>query len=473
MKRILIYLSLFVIPGSVFANNLTISQIDTSELFLTQRVKLYLNVSDNSGSPIKNLSRDNIKLYESRAEPRGQKVLIDNNEIEIEPRININNGINFYLMIDNSGSMQKPLSSAKTGKKSLWRINLAKKTVSSFLDTIDNPNDKVGLASFNTNFESFSAPTGNIERVKNYLNDISKPAPRERYTEIYGSLSLAVYDFKKIRGRKVIILLTDGVNQSYYKLTGKPHDVFGKKTFSYKEPTLLCNEEGISVFTVYFGAKGGMKDQHLDEIARETGGMIFSAHNSKELANVYKRIRRQVLNEYLISYPASMFAANKKNVKMVYVEGKNKTETERYYFSGSVLGLPVDEISWLFLLPLILALTLFAGLASIKFENKNKGAYLELLDRGASRVSTKMFSLNNAKTVIGTADSADMTIIGKSKNLKSSQATIVFDNKKNRFTIIGEGATRVNNRNIKTKVLEPGDVIDVCGTTVVFDNNKV
>jgi len=295
MKRIImIAFSFFLVTEFVFAGNIKISQIDTSELFLKQKINLYVNVNDSKGNPVRNLTKKNIKIYESKF--KGRVIKIDNDSIDVVPHVNINNGINFYLMIDNSGSMLYTMKGVRTMKESRRRITLAKKTVSSFLDAIDNPSDRVGLGSYNTYFESHSMPSGNIERVKNYLNDIEKPTHRERFTEIYGSLSLAVNEFKKTNGRRVIILLTDGINHPYYRLTGKLHDVFGKKTYNYKEPIELCNEEGVSIFAVYFGKKGGIKDQHHDKIARETGGMVYKGNKRRELENVYKSIRRQILS---------------------------------------------------------------------------------------------------------------------------------------------------------------------------------
>jgi len=460
------------LPLTLRANSVTISQIDTSDLFVNQKVKLYVKINDKTGAPITNLKKENVRLYESIAGSNLKKTEINNQHIEIEPFVNKNNGINFYLMIDNSSSMLYKMKGGTAINEDSRRITMAKNTVHSFLSTINHPKDSVGLATFNTNFNTLSPLTDNIDKVKNFLNDISKPSTKESYTEIYSSLSLAVTEFKKLKGRKVIILLTDGVNQPYYRLTGKLHDIFGKKTFTYKEPIALCNEEGISVFSIYFGPKGGMRDQHLDEISQQTGGMVFNAHNKIELSNVYNKIRKQILNEYLVTYPASMFGANKKDVHMSVLNGRNISKTKRYYFSGSVLGLPVKEMAWWFLLPLLLALALLYGLLKITFENKNMGASLELLDKGVSRVSVKTFVLNKGKTVIGGTDDADMTIMGKDANLKESQATIIFDNLKNQFTLVSKGSTKVNNRNVTTKVLEPGDVINVCGTTVVFDDNK-
>ncbi|MBU3914878.1 hypothetical protein KKA14_05025 [bacterium] len=47
--------------------------------------------------------------------------------------------------------------------------------------------------------------------------------------------------------------------------------------------------------------------------------------------------------------------------------------------------------------------------------------------------------------------------------------TIVFDSKSNQYTLIGEGKMMVNNKFVTTKILEPGDLINIDGTTMVFD----
>ncbi len=472
MKKIFCLLLSVFSAAVISAAEPVISQIDTSDLFINQKIKMYVNVTDKNGQPVNVVSADDLEIYESSSAAPEREVKIDNATVSIQGNINQSNGINFYLMLDNSGSMYMGMNGKNTSSEEDMRINLAKSAVNSFLSSIDNEADKVGLAAYNTNFNSFSAPSSNIDKVTGLLEEISKPDAENRYTEIYASLCLAVNEFREIHGRKVIILLSDGENQPYYKLTGKEHPLFKNKTFDYKEPIELCNQEGISVFPIYFGTSSQMKDKYLDEIAFGTGGRVFNANNKNDLENVYVEIRKQILTEYLVSYKASMIPADKKNVRLVYNYNNDKGQSERYYFSSSVLGMPLKVFSWLLLLPFLLALILFGLLSLLKFENKNNGAYLQLLDRGVSKVSTKVFSLNKAKTVIGGSANADMTIIGKNNNIKNNHATIVFDKTRHCYTLVSDGLTKVNNRTVKTKILEPGDVINVCGTTVVFDDNQ-
>ena len=56
--------------------------------------------------------------------------------------------------------------------------------------------------------------------------------------------------------------------------------------------------------------------------------------------------------------------------------------------------------------------------------------------------------------------------------MKEQHATIVKDPSDSRYTIAGGGDITVNNQPVKTRKLEPGDVIDVGGSTIVFEGEE-
>ena len=56
--------------------------------------------------------------------------------------------------------------------------------------------------------------------------------------------------------------------------------------------------------------------------------------------------------------------------------------------------------------------------------------------------------------------------------MKQEHATILYDPKDKSYTVVGPGEITVNNQPVKTRKLEPGDVIDVGGATIVFDDSK-
>jgi len=137
-----------------------------------------------------------------------------------------------------------------------------------------------------------------------------------------------------------------------------------------------------------------------------------------------------------------------------------------------VFGLPLDRVGVLLIVPFVLAFIALWLISLLKFEKKRGPATLEVLKTRVGRAQTRMLPLGTAKTVIGGSRSADLTIAGN-PGIKERHATVVYDAKKKAYTVVGSGNLTVNNRPVKTKVLEPGDVIDVGGATIVFDDGEV
>ena len=472
ISAVIIILSLMLLLNPcffAFADSVRISQIDPSSLLLNQEIKLYVSVTDDGGGPVKGLSVDQFDIFESSDKNEFRKIP----EIKsFESNANYEKGINFLLMIDNSGSMYRTMKGEKTGDTGRMRITLAIKAVKSFLAGVTNPMDRVGLVSYNSYYSSFSKPVRDKVEIERLLSGISRPKGDEAYTEIYSSLQMAVDEFRSVKGRKAIIILSDGENSPYYYNTKKPHRDFGEKIFKYSEPIDYCQKEGISVFAVNFGPKGQWGDRNLKRIATETGGALFNAHDRRELSNVYGKILNQVLNEYLIVYNATLEPADKKYVKLKYSRDGKSGEATRFYFSSTIFGKPLDSFSPWLLLPLLLALLLMWLLSRIKFEKKKTVPSLEVLSTRIGNVSTKMLPLGAGKTVIGGSANANMTIAG-APDVKAQHATIVFDEKKHAYTIAGDGDITVNNREAKDRPLESGDVIKIGGTVIVFDEGDM
>jgi Ca-activated chloride channel homolog len=94
-----------------------------------------------------------------------------------------------------------------------------------------------------------------------------------------------------------------------------------------------------------------------------------------------------------------------------------------------------------------------------------------VLQTQVGRSVTRVVTLSTAKTVIGGSPKADLTIVG-APLIRDQHATIIFDPKEKRYTVVGTGDILVNNQPAKTRALEDGDVIDVGGATIVFDDGK-
>ncbi len=464
--RTVAVLAFSLVSVAAFPLNLRLSQIDASRLLLTQTVRLYVSVTDEAGRPVEGIDPQAFAIFESAD---GQDFERIDDTLEFKPQAASAEGIQFLLLIDNSGSMYDTLAGSPTEDTSRMRITHAKAAVRTFLGSMTNPEDTVGLASYNTFYNLLAKPAEEKSQLAGYLENIRRPEPEEAYTEMYAALTLAVRNFQGFGGRKAIVILSDGENYPYAEHSGERHPEFGDKIYPYTEPIRACQEEGISVYAVNFAAA---KDPNLEGIALETGGTVFNARNQEQLAGVYRRIHQQVAGEYLISYRATMEPAEKKYVRVRVSRGGQEEEVTRFYFSSTVFGLPIQRIGALLVVPFALAFLCLWLLSLLKFEKKRGPATLEVLHTKVGRAQTRIMPLGGAKTVIGGSSGADLTIAGNPQ-VKEKHATVVYDRNKKAYTVVGSGDLTVNNRPVKTKVLEPGDVIDVGGATIVFDDGEV
>ncbi len=460
----IIFTFAFLLISSAYTDLVNISEIDNSDLLFKQEIKVYVSLLDNDGNPINEAAQNSISVSES----------IDGKSFKpagitgFKPRANYENGINFLLLIDNSGSMYRDMNGNKTADDSSRRITGAKNAVINLLGSMNNPEDRVGIASFNTYYTIWTVPVKDKAKIENYLDEIKKPLPDEDWTEIYSSLTLAPDNFNGIRGRKAIIILTDGKNEPYYLNTGKPHTKFGKKTFSYSEAIDKCTLSGCSVFAINYGKPSDTKDNGLSIIAKETGGEVFDALGEEELKGVYNKIRDRVLDEILITYKAGMETSNKKYVKVEMNTGKTIISSTRYYYSGIIFGMPLSQFTPWLPVPLAAAVILLWILSLIKFRNRNRKPMLEVLDAPRGTVISRTFELSKQETVIGGSPAADMTILN-SPSPKDEFATIVYDRKTKVYAIKSRDEVMVNNKPVRTRILESGDVINTGGVTIVFD----
>jgi Ca-activated chloride channel family protein len=454
-----------LITSAALSDSVRISQIDTNSLLFDQKIKLYLSITNDLGKPVARLTKPNFSVHESTNGKNFNKTRTISN---FQTAAHTEENVAFLLLVDNSESMYWTMEGKKTDDVSKRRITYAQKAIRSFLGVINNPEDKVGIASYNSYYTPLIKPSNDLVAAKNVLKEIKRPTGDAIYTEIYGSLAMAVDEFNTVRGRKAIIILSDGVNNPSYKHTNVINTQFGEKNVSYKKPLDALQLEGISLYVINFGKKNDKKDRYLNEIAKQSGGVTFDAHNSEELEQIYLTVMDQIKKEYVISYVAGMEPADKKFVRVKYSRAGQTDSAVRYYFSGTVFGQPQSNFNPFILVLFFIACGSLWGISKLKFERQSVGPAIEILNAGAGNISTQVLSLDNEETIIGCSENADMTIAGVPA-IQENHATIVFDKKSSRYTLKGEGTLMVNNKLITTKVLEPGDLINIDGTTMVFD----
>jgi Ca-activated chloride channel family protein len=200
-------------------------------------------------------------------------------------------GIDIVMAIDVSASMLA---------KDLLpnRLEALKKVASEFIK--GRPNDRIGLVEYAGESYTRTPITSDKAIVIRSLNDIKYNTIIEGGTAIGTGLATAVNRIKDSKAKsKVIILLTDGVNNSGF--------------IDPKIASELAVEYGIKVYTIGLGTNGmalspvgilqngdfqyarvqvEIDEDLLKEIADATGGKYFRATNNKKLAEIYDEINK-------------------------------------------------------------------------------------------------------------------------------------------------------------------------------------
>jgi Ca-activated chloride channel family protein len=164
-----------------------------------------------------------------------------------------------------------------------------------------------------------------------------------------------------------------------------------------------------------------------------------------------------------------MIPSERTRVKVDFQRGADAASAERFYYTSTIFGMPVEPFPYLILLLIPAALLLWFLLLVLRFRSSRQHASLEVLERGyKTRVSSHTIPLTQDKTVIGGGEKADLTISGRAP-LKEEQATIMYDSSRGDYTITAGSGVTVNNRRVEGKKrLSGGDVVNVEGTTIVF-----
>ncbi len=450
---------LLLAPGIFFGQSLRIGQVDPSRLLTRQQVDLYLGVTTADGRVPGSLTPGDFRVEES---PDGE-TFTDAEVLNVTPVADLDEGITFLLLVDNSGSMYQTIRGEDTEDPGAMRITAAKSAIRDFLDQLDHPEDRVALASFNTDYRLHTPPTTSRETVDEALETIRRPESDQAYTELYRALSLAAEDLGDVVGRKVIVVLSDGEDFPFSVHSGRPHPEYGEQLVDPEDAIMSITQESTGAFAINFATAG---DEGLSSIATQSGGLLFDAADQEQLASVYGEIRARILDEYRLTYRPQVIPGRTRTVRVTYLAGALPVSEERRYFTATIMGLPGEGPWFVYLLPFVGALLLAFVTALLRFRNNRGVPNLEVLNlRGKA---TQVLDITAAKTVIGSSNEAELTL-ANAPTLKESHATIVFDSATKSYTVVSDEPISVNNQRTSKRRLSPGDVIQLPGSTIVFD----
>ena len=211
--------------------------------------------------------------------------------VDISTRTKTNKGIDIVMAIDVSSSM---LSQDLKPD----RLTALKRVAETFVE--DRTSDRIGLVVYAGESYTKTPITSDKSIVKRSLREISFQGLIEDGTAIGMGLATSVNRLKDSRAKsKIIILLTDGVNNSGFidpKIATELAIEFGIKTY-----TIGLGSNGTALAPVGILPNGNFKygltkveidEELLKEIANETGGIYFRATDNKKLKEIYDEINK-------------------------------------------------------------------------------------------------------------------------------------------------------------------------------------
>jgi Ca-activated chloride channel family protein len=209
--------------------------------------------------------------------------------VDVSTKTKTTRGIDIVIAIDVSASML-----AKDLKPN--RLEALKEVAAEFIQ--GRPNDRIGLGEYAGESYTKTPITSDKSIVLSALKEIRYNTIIEGGTAIGMGLATSVNRLKDSKAKsKVIILLTDGVNNSGF--------------IDPNTASELAVEYGIKVYTIGLGTNGmalspialtpdgkfqygrvqvEIDEELLEEIAEVTGGEYFRATNNKKLKEIYLEI---------------------------------------------------------------------------------------------------------------------------------------------------------------------------------------
>lgn len=235
-----------------------VTQLDASG-FPDTPVRVYIDVTDAQGAPLKDLKAENFKLS------------VDDQAITVkelvgsDPR-SVPTPIQMVLAVDTSRSMKgEPLEKAKAA-------------AIQFIDQL-RPGDKVSIWSFDDKPREASPFTDNKDVLKERLGGLTAGQGR---TALYDTVFTVSRKVMERTGRRALVVVTHGNNDS-----SAQGQIAGavQAAVDAQAPTYLLGF-------------GKLDEVNLETIARETGGEFFKEPNADGMGRLFTQLKELLQGQY-------------------------------------------------------------------------------------------------------------------------------------------------------------------------------
>jgi Ca-activated chloride channel family protein len=243
-------------------------------------VELYTTVVDRRGRPVAGLKREDFQVAEDGVPQRIRRF----DMVKDQP-------IYAGILLDTSASMSE-------------RLDEAVRAALGFFEKVITPKDRAAVITFNGKPSLAVRFTNNREVLAGGVANLTA----EGTTALYDSIIYALYTFGGIKGKRAIILLTDGMDEgSHYKFT---------------DALDYARRAGVTLYTVGIHLEPNETDVRakLQRLAEETGGRFFFVERASELAKVYAAVEADLRTQYLVAYESTQPGGDRDKFRAVEVK---------------------------------------------------------------------------------------------------------------------------------------------------------
>ena len=228
-------------------------------------VELYTSVLDRRGRPVDDLTKEEFKVFEDGKQQR----VVRFERVRDLP-------IHACILLDTSTSMAEELEEAVAAALR-------------FFDSVVQPKDRAAVVVFNDAPELKVPFTNNSEVLAGGLANLTA----EGETALHDSLIYSLYYFAGIRGKRALVLLSDGADST--------------SRHTFEKVLDFARHSGVAIYTIGLNVshREAQDRSHLLRLASETGGRAFFINRATELTRIYGSIEEELRSQYLLGYQSS------------------------------------------------------------------------------------------------------------------------------------------------------------------------
>jgi Ca-activated chloride channel family protein len=233
------------------------------------RVNVLFTVADGRGRFIRNLRRDDFRVFE---DDRPQDISNFSTETNLP--------LNIAFLIDSSGSIR-------------YKLRFERQAAAKFFSSALRPgNDKALVMSFDTKTALLQDYTDNPNLLSQAVQKIIPGGSTSLYDAVFEA---AVRRLAEQPGRRVILVLSDGMDNSSHVSLSKTLEAAQKSDVTI----YAVSTNGIDTSDPRDKKIG---DANLNELAKETGGRALFPSKVEDLGRSFSRVSDELRSQYSLAY---------------------------------------------------------------------------------------------------------------------------------------------------------------------------